>query len=225
MIKIINEGWASYWHSKLMMRHFLNASEIVQYADQHSGVVHTAPGSFNPYKIGIELWKDIEDRWNTGHPGSEWERLEGVGAKARHDDGSMKGREKIFQIRRIYNGVSFVDEFFTPELCERMKMYQTRTDPQTGETRVVSRDFPRVKPTLLHHLTNMGQPFIHVVDGNYLNRGELYHAHLRLLWGRPVHLQLGIKDEMHLLSCSEPGKELKKQRISENTPAAAHAMS
>jgi len=29
MTKIINDGWASYWHSKLMMRHFLNASELV----------------------------------------------------------------------------------------------------------------------------------------------------------------------------------------------------
>ena len=57
MTKIMNEGWATYWHSKLMTQHFLESSEIVDYADQHSGVVHMPPGGFNPYKIGVELFK------------------------------------------------------------------------------------------------------------------------------------------------------------------------
>ncbi|MGD9690639.1 MAG: SpoVR family protein [Phycisphaerales bacterium] len=238
--KIMNEGWASYWHSKLMTHHFCDASEIVQYADQHSGVVHMPPGGFNPYKIGIELWKDIEERWNTGRHGSEWDRLEGVGAKERFDDKSMRGRDRIFEVRRIYNDVSFIDEFLTEEFVERHRMFQTRRDPQTGEVRVVSRDFPRVKQTLLHHLTNRGEPFIYVVDGNYLNRGELYLAHqwsglevdvakagetlnnLRTLWGRPVHLQMRLKDDTFLLSCSEPGKDIKRERISDDMPKPAH---
>jgi stage V sporulation protein R len=64
MTKVMNEGWATYWHSKLMTQHFLEAKEIIHYADQHSGVVHMPPGGFNPYKIGVELFKDIERRWN-----------------------------------------------------------------------------------------------------------------------------------------------------------------
>lgn len=240
MTKIMNEGWASYWHSKLMTRHFLEASEIVQYADQHSGVVHMPPGGFNPYKIGLELFKDIERRWNTGQHGPEWERLEGVGERERFDDRSNRGRDKIFEVRRIYNDVSFIDEFLTEEFVERHRMYQTRRDPQTGEVRVVSRDWKRVKQTLLHHLTNRGEPFVSVVDGNYANRGELYLAHqwtglevdaakagevltnLRLIWGRPVHLQMRLKDEMCLLSCQEVGREIKRQRITEDLPAPAH---
>jgi len=238
--KIMNEGWASYWHSKLMTHHFCDASEIVQYCDQHSGVVHMPPGGFNPYKIGIELWKDIEERWNTGRHGAAWERLEGVGAQGRHDDGSMKGREKMFEVRRIYNDVSFIDEFMTEEFMERHRMYQTRRDPATGEVRVASRDFGRVKQTLLHHLTNRGEPFVYVVDANYMNRGELYLAHqwtgleveaakaaevlrnVRLIWGRPVHLQMRMRDDMFLLSCAEPGSEVKRERIGEETPRPAH---
>lgn len=240
MTKIMNEGWASYWHSKMMTRHFLDASEIVHYADQHSGVVHMPPGGFNPYKIGIELFKDIEDRWNTGRHGPEWESLDTLGAKAAHDSRAMKGRDKIFEVRRIYNDVTFIEEFLTEEFVERHQMYQVKRDPETGEARVVSRDFKRVKQTLLHHLTNRGEPFIHVADGNYLNRGELYLTHqwtglevdaakatevlnnLRLIWGRPVHLQMRLKDEQCLLSCSEPGKEIKRQRISDDTPPAAN---
>ncbi len=242
MTKIMNEGWATYWHSKLMTQHFLHASEIVHYADQHSGVVHMGPGGFNPYKIGLELFKDIERRWNAGQHGPAWERLDSLGAKSAFDDKSMKGREKIFEVRRIYNDVNFIDEFLTPEFVEKHQMYHYKRDPQTGELKIVSRDFERIKQTLLHHLTNRGQPFIYVVDANYLNRGELYLAHrftgleveaaratevlqnLRFIWGRPVHLQVRINDDMYLLTCAEPGKDLKREKISSDTPKPAHAV-
>ncbi len=242
MTKVMNEGWATYWHSKLMTRHFLEASEIVDYAEQHSGVVHMPPGGFNPYKIGVELFKDIERRWDRGQHGPAWERLETIGARERFDDRSMKGREKIFEVRRVYNDVSFIDEFLTPEFVERHRMYQYRRDPQTGELRVVSRDFDRVKQALLHHLTNAGQPFIYVVDANYLNRGELYLAHkftgleldagkaadalrsLRLLWGRPVHVQARINEEMFVTSLHDVEGEAKREKISEETPPPAHAV-
>lgn len=242
MTKIMNEGWATYWHSKLMTQHFLEAREIVHYADQHSGVVHMPPGGFNPYKIGVELFKDIERRWNLGQHGPEWERLEGIGARERYDNRAMQGREKIFEVRRIYNDVNFIDEFLTEEFVDRHRMYQHKRDPQTGEIKVVSRDFRRVKMTLLHHLTNMGQPFIYVVDANYLNRGELYLAHkfgglevdaakaaevltnLRALWNRPVHLQSRVNDEMMLLSLTEPGERIKREKIGDDTPPPAHLM-
>lgn len=240
MTKVMNEGWATYWHSKLMTQHFLEAKEIVHYADQHSGVVHMPPGGFNPYKIGVELFKDIEQRWNKGQHGSAWEHLEGIGAQAAYDDKSKKGREKIFEVRRIYNDVNFIDEFLTEEFVEKHKMYQHKRDPNTGEIKIVSRDFQRVKMTLLHHLTNMGQPFIYVVDANYLNRGELFLAHkfagleveaakaaevltnLRILWGRPVHLQARINDEMMLLSVEKVGEKIKRERIGDETPRPAH---
>ena len=242
MTKVMNEGWATYWHSKLMTQHFVEASEIVDYAEQHSGVVHMPPGGFNPYKIGVELFKDIERRWDRGQHGPAWERLETIGARERFDDRSMKGRDKIFEVRRVYNDVSFIDEFLTPEFVERHRMYQYRRDPQTGELRVVSRDFDRVKQTLLHHLTNSGHPFIYVVDANYLNRGELYLAHkftgleldagkaadtlrsLRLLWGRPVHLQARINEEMFVTSLHDVEGEAKREKITDETPPPAHVV-
>ena len=244
MTKVMNEGWAVYWHSKLMTQHFVEAPEIIQYADQHSGVLAMAPGGFNPYKIGYELFKDIERRWDRGQHGAAWENMEGVGAKEAFDDKSMKGRDKIFEVRRIYNDVSFIDEFLTPEFVDRHKMYQFRTDPQTGEAKIVTRDYSRIKQTLLYRLTNMGQPFIYVVDGNYLNRGELYLAHqynglevdmakakmvlpgLRLLWGRPVHLQMRVEDDTYLLSCDDPvpGENVRKEKINASTPPPAHVI-
>lgn len=241
MTKVMNEGWAVYWHSKLMTEHFVEAREIIDYADQHSGVLAMAPGGFNPYKIGYELFKDIERRWNKGQHGPEWERLDTLGAREAWDDKSMKGREKIFEVRRIYNDVSFIDEFLTPEFVDRHKMYHYRRDPRTGELRIASRDFNRIKQTLLYKLTNRGQPFIYAVDANYLNRGELYLTHewnglevdlakarevlsnIRVVWGRPVHLQLRLEDDTFLMSCDEP-ETMRKEKISDDTPRPAHAI-
>lgn len=243
MTKVMNEGWATYWHSKLMTRHFLESSEIIDYADQHSGVVYMPVGGFNPYKIGVELFKDIEERWDTGRHGQQWEQLDNIGAKERYDNKAMQGRDKIFEIRRIYNDVNFIDEFLTPEFVEKHKMYELRRDPRTGEVRIASRDFARVKRMLLYRLTNMGQPFIYVVDGNYLNRGELYLAHqyngleveiakarevllnLRRIWDRPVHLQLRLEDDQILLSCQHPeDASITQEKITEETPPPAHTI-
>ncbi len=54
-----------------MTRHMLDASEVVNYADRHSGTLATAPGRINPYKLGVELFRDIEHRWDTGKFGLE----------------------------------------------------------------------------------------------------------------------------------------------------------
>ncbi|MEO0511943.1 MAG: SpoVR family protein [Planctomycetota bacterium] len=240
--KVMNEGWATYWHSKLMTEHFLEDAEIVHYADQHSGVVYMPPGGFNPYKIGLELFKDIERRWDRGQHGAAWESLEGIGERDRFDDGSVKGREKIFEVRRIYNDVSFIDEFLTPEFVERHQMYQFRRDPRTGEVRVVTRDFDRVKQALLYRLTNMGQPFMHVVDGNYANRGELVLmnkfnglevdaglaerviGNIRLLWGRPVHCFMRVREEMYRYTCASLDGQVTREKVDEGMPEPAHSV-
>ncbi len=61
--KIMNEGWASYWHSTIMTRQGLEAADVVCYCDHHSGTLASSPTKLNPYKLGIELFRDIEDRW------------------------------------------------------------------------------------------------------------------------------------------------------------------
>src|ERR1700761_6421967 len=60
--KIINEGWASYWHSTIMTTKGLPPSEVIDYADHHSGTMATSGKRLNPYKMGIELLRDVERR-------------------------------------------------------------------------------------------------------------------------------------------------------------------
>ncbi|MGE3181771.1 MAG: SpoVR family protein, partial [Phycisphaerae bacterium] len=174
MTKIMNEGWATYWHSRMMTRYHLRDDELITYADHHSGTLAMPPGGLNPYKIGVELFRDIEERWNKGRFGMAYEQCDSIEQRRAWDTKLGKGREKVFEVRRVHNDVTFIDEFLTEEFCDRHKLFQYRKDPQTGKMVQVSRDFPKVKQQLLFMLTNHGQPYIYVVDGNYNNRGELY---------------------------------------------------
>ncbi len=238
MTKIMNEGWASFWHSRMMTRYHLRDDEIITYADHHSGTLATSPGRLNPYKMGIELFRDIEDRWNRGRFGKEYDECESIEQRRAWDTGLNEGLQKIFEVRRVHNDVTFIDEFLTPEFVDRYKLYHYRRDPTTGRMVVVNRDFDTIKQTMLFMLTNHGQPYIYVVDGNYANRGELYLAHkhigvdldikyasacltnLHKLWKRPVHIQARIKDDMMLFSCD--GEEVKQQKITDEMPKPAH---
>jgi stage V sporulation protein R len=206
MTKIMNEGWASYWHSTIMTQKALSASEVVDYADHHSGTMAMSRTRLNPYKLGIELLRDIEIRWNTGRFGKEYEECEDVEKRRTWDKKLGLGRQKIFEVRRIHNDITFIDTFLTPEFCVEHNLFTYAWQEQAGNYYIESRDFAAIKERLLFGLTNFGKPWIYVVDGNYRNRGELLlkHKHegmdlkldyasetlrnIQAIWGRPVHL-------------------------------------
>jgi stage V sporulation protein R len=216
--KVMNEGWASYWHSTLMTQRLLDGSEVIDYADHHSGTVATHPGRLNPYKLGLELFRDIEDRWNKGHHGADWEACDDYAAKKNWDTGAMRGRDKIFEVRRHYNDVTFIDEFLTPDFVRDHGLFTYEYDRRSGQYVISDRDFQAVKEKLLFMMTNFGQPWIEVVDGNFLNRGELLLVHryegvplkldraretlenVQRLWKRPAHLETYVDDEGVVMS-------------------------
>jgi len=205
--KIMNEGWATYWHAKIMTERALNDAEVIDFADHHSGTVAAHPGQINPYRLGFELWKDIEDRWNKGKFGKDYDECDDYGAKCEWDLRLGAGREKIFETRRVHNDITFIDAFFTEEFCHQHKFFTYAFNPERGVYEITDRNWRSVKQKLLRSLTNFGQPFIYVNDGNFENRGELLleHRHegvdlrvdyakdtltnLHSVWSRPVHLR------------------------------------
>jgi stage V sporulation protein R len=216
--KIMNEGWASYWHTFLMTRHGLTDAEVIDYADHHSGTVMMTPQRINPYKIGIELFRDIEERWNRGQFGSDWEECDDWQVRQQWDKQLGLGRKKIFEVRQSHNDVTFIDTFLTPEFCARHKMFSFAYNESTENYEIASREFAKVKQQLLNSLTNHGRPFIYIVDANYRNRGELYLQHkfqgielkqdyardslqnLHKLWARPVHIETVVDDRPSIIS-------------------------
>jgi stage V sporulation protein R len=227
--KIMNEGWASYVHSHIMTQKALLPDELVDYAGNHAGTMATSQAQLNPYKLGLELLRDIEDRWNRGAFGPEYEACDDLVAKRHWDKKLGLGREKLFEVRQIYNDVGFIDTFLTEEFAREHKLFAFDYNSRANGYQISSRDFKDIKRRLLFQLTNFGQPIIEVVDSNHDNRQELYLVHrhegidldvpyaeetlenLHTIWGRPVHLETSLegKGQFLLSHDSEGGKHEK----------------
>ncbi len=128
--------------------------------------------------------------------------------------------------------MTFIDEFLTPEFCDRVGLFAYRYNESTHRYEIADRSFHKVKGTLLFQLTNFGQPWVFVRDGNHLNRGELVLWHkyeavpLRLdyarevlqnlyrIWRRPVHLETFEEDDKPIV-LSYDGTEHKTESRSE----------
>jgi stage V sporulation protein R len=217
--KIMNEGWATYWHSTIMTRHgFQTGGDVINYADHCAGTLASSPTRLNPYKLGVELLRDVEDRWNRGCFGREWEECDDWQTKQHWNTEAGLGRQKIFEVRKVHNDLTFIDEFLTLDFCRQHKLFRFGFNEQSGYYEIESREFPKVKKQLLFQLTNMGRPMIYVRDGNYKNRGELYLEHrfsgaelktsyaqdtlanLYKLWNRPVHIETVLGKNVSILT-------------------------
>ena len=229
MTKIMNEGWASYWHSTIMTKNALNASEIIDFADHHAGVMAMSKQQINPYKIGIELFRDIEFRWDTGKFGKEYNDCQDMHQKQNWDLPTNKGREKIFDVRKTHNDITFIDEYFTEDFCQRQNIFTYKFNPRTNRHEVDSREFKDIKSKLLSQLTNAGSPIIEVENSNFENRGELLLSHVHqgvdldygqacetlknifFLWKRPCVIQTSIEGGKSFVSFN--GKEIKTKKV------------
>jgi stage V sporulation protein R len=175
MTKIMNEGWASFWHSRLLTGGILDPSEILDFADCHSSATMSAPGQINPYKIGIELYRHAE-----------------------------AAGEDIFRLRRVHNDVSMVDKLVDEDFARRHVLPLVAPgvrDRATQEidwrdlkswllTRLAWGGLPQIE---LVDVGSEGQHellFVHHHDGRDLQLGRAREtlANVVGLWKRPVHL-------------------------------------
>jgi stage V sporulation protein R len=224
--KIMNEGWAAYWHSKIMTESgVLEPAEVVDYADHHSGTMAISPNQLNPYRLGAELFRNIEERWNKGRFGKEWDECTDMAVRRTWDKHCGLGREKIFEVRKVYNDLGFIDTFLTKDFAVEAKLFTFEEEEESGESvyTIASREFDEVKRSLLTQLTNGGRPIILVEDGNFRNRSELLLRHqyegveldldyaqatltnLQRIWTRPVHIVTVRDDKRVLLSFDGKG--------------------
>jgi stage V sporulation protein R len=230
--KIMNEGWATYWHSTIMTRQGLEPNDVVNYCDHHSGTMATSAGRLNPYKLGVELYRDIEERWNRGQFGKEYDDCDDLAAKRDWNRDTRLGRDKIFEVRRIHNDLTFIDTFLTLDFCRQHKLFSFGFNDDANQYEIESREFPKIKQRLLFSLTNRGRPLIAVRDANYKNRGELFLEHqftgvelqldyardtlanLHKLWTRPVHIETLIEETPTVLSYDGHEQKVKPAKSS-----------
>ncbi|MBI3979710.1 MAG: SpoVR family protein [Chloroflexi bacterium] len=216
--RVMNEGYAVFWHERILERGLLDPDEHVCFRRLHANVV--AQGhrfAINPYLVGYKLWRDIERRWE--EPGEErtW-----YGAPINRKGG--EGLAKVFAVAAEYRDADFVRAFLTEKLVEELDLYgyafEGDAKRKVGRWVVQRADWQQVRDVLAEELTSLGIPAIMVMDGDYHHQGELYLAHdcesdrrpldldyaqrtlvhVHRLWGRPVHLETRINGNALVLS-------------------------
>jgi stage V sporulation protein R len=205
--KIMNEGWASYWHHKIMSSLDLPDDLHIEFLVHHNQVVRPHVGSLNPYHVGFTIWHDLDKR----HGG----------------DADGKAAPILFEVRESERDVSFLRRFLTRELMEEMHMFEyKRQENDLVVSRVVSEDdWEAVRQTLLKNIGMNTVPVIRVVDADFRHNRtlRLQHEHdgrdLELdhlertlkhafeLWGRPVVLETRLNDEAATFCHTESGFE------------------
>lgn len=196
--KIMNEGWASFWHQRILREMDLTSGEALEFAKLNAGVVQPSRTGINPYYLGLKIFEDIEDRYN--NPTEEMKRR-GV------QPGS--GREKMFEVREIESDISFLRNYLTKDLVMREDMYLFQK--QGKDYKIVDKAWENVRDQLVSMRVNGGFPYLTVTDGDYLKNGELYIQHgyegieldikylekvmpyIHQLWGRSIHMETVIE--------------------------------
>ncbi|MDF2881009.1 MAG: stage sporulation protein [Clostridiaceae bacterium] len=95
--KIMNEGWASYWHFTLLDKLDLEQGLHLEFIKRHNDVIRPLEGNINPYYLGFEIFKDIEMKY---------------------------GKEKLFEVRQMERDESFLRKYLSKELCEKLNLFQ-----------------------------------------------------------------------------------------------------
>jgi len=203
--KIMNEGWASFWHQRILREMDLTTDETIDFAKLNADVVQPSKTGINPYYLGLKIFEDIEKRYD--NPTEEMKRF-GVEPNT--------GREKIFEVREIESDISFIRNYLTKELVQREDMYLF--EKKGREYQITTKDYEDVREQLVSMRVNGGFPFIVVENGDYLRNGELYLVHkyekteldlhylehvlpyIYHLWGRIVHIETNVEGKQVLFS-------------------------
>jgi stage V sporulation protein R len=211
--KIMNEGWASFWHKRILDALDLPQHLHLEFLVRHNQVVRPIPGSINPYHVGLRLWEHI-----AGVADGPFKETAGGPLP-------IANRDALFLSREVDRDVSFLRRFLTEETARELDLF--RYEPK-GEDLVVSHisdeaGWEQVKDTLLRNV-GMGQiPVIRVEDADFGANRTLYmrHSHdgrdidldsaektlgyVHRLWGRDVALETLINGKRTLLTVSERG--------------------
>ncbi|MEK3867871.1 SpoVR family protein [Paenibacillus sp. FSL H7-0716] len=198
--KIMNEGWASYWHQRIVRELDLTEEETVEYAKLNSSVVQPSRQSLNPYYLGLKIFEDIERRWD---------------------------REKIFEVRELESDTSFIRSYLSKELVNDLDLYVF--EKKGPEWKITDKAWENVRDQLVLARVNGGSPYLVIEDADFEKNGELFITHryesieldlkylertlphIYSLWGRTVHLQTVVEDKKARFSYD--GKKVQRKFI------------
>ena len=206
--KILNEGWASYWHEALFLQDDRIKGHEVDFARVHAGVTAMPKVGTNPYALGMRLFNYIEEQAEKGRISYEFQRLTDSDARKRFDTGSGSGRRFIFRVRENLCDYLFLKNYLDQDFLDMHKLFVVgkRLDQQrmVWQYYVKSRkaeDYLRMMMGSLYHPPAIsvdlskgidGSLYLaHLFEGKQLVRDYIANTMMGLeyLWGGPVMLE------------------------------------
>ncbi len=216
--KVMNEGWATFWHYTLLNDLFknklVNESFMVEFIHNHTNVIFQ-PGfdnphyyGLNPYTLGFSIFQDLrriaenpteEDKhWFPDFANTNWVKT-------------------LDFAMRNFKDESFIAQFLSPKVIRDLKLFSILDNDEVGELEIsaIHNDagYQHIRETLArqYDLSNI-DPNIQVYNVNRrqdrsltLRYTESYHRtlgqdteevvrHLYRLWGFPVKLEKVAED-------------------------------
>jgi stage V sporulation protein R len=183
--QIMNEGWASYWHARLLREaDFLPQAAYVDAIKCHSDVVRPIAGGekvalgINPYHLGFSMWEAIVER---------------------------DGMDAARRIMQEDDDISFVRNHLDADLAAKLKLFRFGADT-SGSIKVLETDLDALHEVIVGPKYNFGAPSIaashvridgtlelkhdHKVDGRGIDaeRARKVLEYVEKVWRRPVIL-------------------------------------
>lgn len=174
--RLLNEGWAAFWHTRLMKEMDLTEKEAIEFALINADALETRNNALNPYRLGFDMFSHLHRE---------------------------KGDRVLMAIRAHESDLTFFEKYLEEDMVRYLGLaaYGSRQ----GQRKRIEVSPGEIRSLLLRNLDNCGRPRIiidnegsakgklclrHLFDGRYLN---LYSArktleHLYRLWGKPVSL-------------------------------------
>lgn len=167
--KIMNEGWASFWHYRILKELDLPQSMHFEFLKAHSSVVCPVAGRINPYYLGFKIFEDIEKRWD--NPSNEEKKDYG-----RPDGGGLR---KIMQVRATDRDASFLRQYLTRELMEDLNLIELSPHQEGYVVSEVADEegWKKIKQTLIDNVGLNTVPVIKVVDASLGGQNILMLEH------------------------------------------------
>ena len=205
--KIMNEGWASYWHEILFLSDDRIEGHEVDFARINSSVTTLPRVGLNPYALGMNLFYYIEEMANKGRLGYTFQRITDTQARKNFDTGAGNGRTTIFDVRENFSDFSFIQTFLDQDFIDRHKLFvagrRLVEDRMVWEYYVKSRkleDYRKMLTDALYHpphvvietgKTNESLYLNHIFEGKPLVKEFIANTLLGIeyLWGGPVELE------------------------------------
>lgn len=177
--KIINEGWASYWHDELFRKDDRIKGHESAYAKLNAGVTSISRIGLNPYAIGLRLIQHIEQLADKGKMEYYFQKTKVISEREEYNKNVRKGRETIFSLRKNFSDFTLINTFVSQDFCDEHNLFVVgqRQNKQKGTTEyyVKSRKAADYKQMLISSLIH---PVSISIDHAKTNDNNLYLSHL-----------------------------------------------